>query len=296
MKNSQTSLVLIDVLSGDTPFVVDASQPFLFADDLGAVRGDGVFETLLVRDGHTCNTKRHEDRFLSSSAMLEMPEPDLEQWRAANALALAELRKLGIGDSDGSLRWVYSRGRESTGEPTGYVLASISPDMGQVRRQGVKVMLAQRGFSLDLGSKAPWALIGAKTLSYAANMAALRYAKANDFDDVIFVSAEGNLLEGPTSTIIIVRGTELLTPKPGEGILPGTTQAALFAQAEKEGWTCVEANLTPEDLQTADSVWLVSSVRIAVRVTTVDGQPLAEPSAESQLAFHKLCDDALASN
>ena len=55
-------------------------------------------------------------------------------------------------------------------------------------------MLAERGFTLDLGSR-PWVLIGAKTLSYAANMAALRYAKSHGFDDVIFTSAEGKLLE-----------------------------------------------------------------------------------------------------
>lgn len=279
--------VLIDVTAPDGPRAADVAAPFLHADDLGAVRGDGVFETLLVRSGHLCNADRHRDRFVSSAAMLDLPAPDLELWDRGIDLALRQWAQGGGGEA--AMRWVYSRGRESTGTPTGYIL--MSPVQG--RSGEVRVMLAERGFSLDLGSRAPWALIGAKTLSYAANMAALRYAKGNGFDDVIFTSAEGNLLEGPTSTLVLVRGDELLTPNPGEGVLPGTTQASLFDVAADRGYTCTLTQLRPEDLHTADSVWLVSSVRILARVTSVDGQDLPAVSARQIESFVSLCDDAL---
>ena len=255
MTAPQHDIILVDVLSEDAPRIADASEPFLYPDDLGAVRGDGVFETLLVRDGHACNVARHENRFLSSAEMLQLPAPDLDRWRAASGLAVDEWnsRALDRAASDGasadgsvthrdaSMRWVYSRGRESTGLPTGYIMITPAAGAAEARERGVRVMLAERGFELDLGNRAPWALIGAKTLSYAANMAALRYAKEHGFDDVIFTSSEGNLLEGPTSTIILVRGRQLLTPNPGEGVLPGTTQAALFDLAAEQGWECVPA-------------------------------------------------------
>ncbi|WP_295624273.1 aminodeoxychorismate lyase [uncultured Corynebacterium sp.] len=290
-------IVLVDVLPDSGPRVADADEPFLHPDDLGAVRGDGVFETLLVRDGRACNAARHEDRFLSSAAMLQLPAPDLDQWREATRVALDEWATLDGGtfaEADAAMRWVYSRGRESTGKPTGYIMVAPAAGNAEIRARGVGVMLAERGFSLDLGNRAPWALIGAKTLSYAANMAALRHAKAHGFDDVIFTSAEGNLLEGPTSTIVLVRGRELLTPNPGEGVLPGTTQAALFDLAAEKGWTCVPAQLTPADLRAADSVWLVSSVRIAVRVTSLDGEELPSPGDDAVAEFRALCDEALA--
>ena len=288
---SQT--VLVDVLSSENPVLLNAAEPFLYADDLGAVRGDGVFETLLVRDGHTCNTKRHEDRFLNSAKMLDLPEPDVARWREATNLAMQKLQEMGATE-DCTLRWVYSRGRESTQRPTGYVMASSAAGVVASRTKPVRVMLADRGFSLDLGSRAPWALIGAKTLSYAANMAALRFAKAHGFDDVIFTSAEGNLLEGPTSTIILVKGRQLLTPNPGEGVLPGTTQAALFETAAEHGWEPKPAVLTPEDLYSADAVWLVSSVRIAVNVATIDGREINRPDEKAEAEFRALCDEALA--
>ncbi len=285
-------IILVDVLSEGAPRVSDASSPFLYPDDLGAVRGDGVFETLLVRDGHACNVARHENRFLSSADMLQLPAPDLGRWREASRLAVGEWNAAAPG-RDAAMRWVYSRGRESTGRPTGYIM--ITPATGgEARERGVRAMLAERGFELDLGNRAPWALIGAKTLSYAANMAALRHAKEHGFDDVIFTSAEGNLLEGPTSTLVLVRGRRLLTPNPGEGVLPGTTQAALFDLAAERGWECVPAQLTPEDLRTADAVWLVSSVRIAVRVTSLDGEELPSPGAAAEAEFRELCEEALA--
>lgn len=283
--------IIVDVLSGDAPAVVDATKPLLYADDLGAVRGDGVFETLLVRDGHTCNTRRHEDRFLNSAEMLQLPAPDLGRWRAAADLALREWGR----PDDASMRWVYTRGRETSGLPTGYIMITpVTAGAAAARETGVRVMLAERGFSLDLGSRAPWALIGAKTLSYAANMAALRHAREHGFDDVIFTSAEGKLLEGPTSTIIVVRDGVLHTPNPGEGVLPGTTQAALFDLAAERGIECRPDVLTPEDLRTADAVWLVSSVRIAVRVVSVDGADLAPVPAEDEDRFIALCEEALA--
>src|SRR5205807_887831 len=37
----------------------DPAAPLLFADDLAAVRGDGVFETMLVRDGRPCLLEAH---------------------------------------------------------------------------------------------------------------------------------------------------------------------------------------------------------------------------------------------
>ncbi|WP_258935329.1 aminotransferase class IV [Nesterenkonia pannonica] len=57
-------------------------------------------------------------------------------------------------------------------------------------------MLLDRGYDADLADRAPWLLLGAKTLSYAVNMAALRHAKANGHNDAIFVTPREQVLEG----------------------------------------------------------------------------------------------------
>src|SRR6201991_4805985 len=89
----------------------DPSAPLLYADDLAAVRGDGVFETLLVRDGRPCLLEAHLDRLTQSSRMTDLPVPDLTRWRAAVAAGVAAWNAGSRGE--GVLRLVYSRGRES---------------------------------------------------------------------------------------------------------------------------------------------------------------------------------------
>ena len=116
-----------------------------------------------------------------------------------------------------------------------------------------------------------WLLGGAKTLSYAVNMAAQRHAHASGADDVVFTSLEGRLLEGPTSTVVWAAGGTLHTPPVETGILAGTTQARLFAQAEADGWPTSVSPGTVDDLHAADAVWLLSGVRGAAVVHTLDG-------------------------
>jgi 4-amino-4-deoxychorismate lyase len=129
------------------------------------------------------------------------------------------------------------------------------------------------GVPADFRATAPWLLGGAKTLSYAVNMAALRHAHAVGADDVVLTSLEGRLLEGPTSTVVWAAGGTLHTPPLDTGILPGTTVARLFERAADDGWPTSSSPGTVADLHAADAVWLLSGVRLAAVVHTLDGVP-----------------------
>ena len=258
--------------------VRDPAAPMLFADDLAAVRGDGVFETLLVRDGGACLAESHLRRLVSSAAMLELPEPDLVAWRRAIDIAVG--RWTAQTTAEGALRLVYSRGREIGSDPTAYLMISpVASRAAAARRDGVSALLLERGLPATGVDAMPWLLAGAKTLSYAVNMAALRHAAHRGSDEVIFVSSDGFILEGPRSTVVIAaRGADgrpcLLTPPPWYPILRGTTQQALFDAARANGYDCDYAALKPADLYAAQGVWLVSSITLAARVHTLDGRQL----------------------
>ena len=269
----QTSVLV--TLDGE---VRDPADPMLFADDLAAVRGDGVFETVLVRNGGACLTESHLRRLVSSAAMLDLAEPDLSAWRSAISVAV------GVWAAqttvDGALRLVYSRGRETGSDPTAYLMINPVLSRAEVaRRDGVSALLLERGLPASGVDAMPWLLAGAKTLSYAVNMAALRHAAKLGYDEVIFVSSDGFILEGPRSTVVIATaGTDgrpcLLTPPPWYPILRGTTQQALFNVARLHGYDCDYQALKPADLSAAQGVWLVSSITLAARVHTLDGRPL----------------------
>jgi 4-amino-4-deoxychorismate lyase len=268
----------------------DPQAPLLHADDLAAVRGDGVFESVLVRDGLPCLLEAHLARLAQSARMTDLPAPDLPRWREAVAAGVAGWNA-GGGD-EGVLRLVYSRGRESGSPPTAYAtIGALPARVAGARSKGVAALTLARGLPTDGVSEMPWLLAGAKTLSYAVNMAALRHAERHGAGDVVFVSSDGYILEGPRSTVVIAMASgngagnaALFTPPPWYPILRGTTQQALFEVARNKGYDCDYRALRPADLLAAQGVWLISSITLAARVHTLDGRLLPPSPLASEIA------------
>ncbi len=257
--------------------IVEAGAPQIEVMDLSATRGDGVFETISTRSGHLQALEPHLRRFAHSAALLELPPPDLDEWRDA---VIDVAARLGPAD-EGFVKIVLTRGVEGQDDPTGWAYAAASPDHTPARTNGIRIVLLDRGYRHDVAQTSPWLLAGAKTLSYAINRAAFREAARRDADDALFVSSDGYLLEGAISNLVMRTGTRIVTPKTDLGILEGTTQADLFGWAEASGYETAYELLTPEDLLAADAAWLVSSVRHAAPIREIDGQPFPVDRATS---------------
>ena len=257
--------------------LADPELPQITVDDLGLLRGDGVFETVLVVDGKPRELGPHLDRLARSAAMLELPVPDRAAWERCVAAVI----EAWPGGSEMILRLIYTRGPESAGgPPTGFGMGGPIPEkVLRGRETGVAALTLDRGYHPDVVARAPWLLLGAKSLSYAVNMAALRYAEAHGAQEAIFVGADGSVLEGPTSTVVVADGNTLRTTPPTSGVLPGTTQGALFRAAEKAGWSTKVEPLRVSDLRAADGLFLASSVRKITRVHTLDGAAMPEVTA-----------------
>ncbi len=250
---------------------VDPRAPQLSALDLGATRGDGIFETISVVGGRAQALEHHLRRFTGSARRLELPAPDVEAWRAAILASIDAIDRA----PEAFVKAVLTRGVEGDGRPTGWVYAAHAPDNTAVRRDGVRVIMLDRGYRHDVEQTAPWLLAGAKTLSYAINRAVVREAHRRGADDVIFVSSDGIVLEGPSSSVVYRSGDSLLSPGTGLGILDGTTQTSIFRYAESIGLGTGYELVTPDALRAADAIWLVSSVRLAAPVRELDGEAIA---------------------
>ncbi|WP_369130316.1 aminotransferase class IV [Modestobacter roseus] len=248
--------------------VVDPTQPVVTALDLGLGRGDGCFESVLVTGGSTPQLAGHLSRLRRSAALMELAHPGDDAVRAVVGALVAGWP----GEVDGACRVFLTRGLGDGTPPT--LLALLAPVPAETlrqRAQGVSVVTLTLGLAADVRAASPWLLGGAKTLSYAVNMAALREAHRRGADDVVFTSLEGQLLEGPTSTVVWAAGGRLHTPPPETGILAGTTQARLFAAAKADGWPTAVTPGTVADLHAADAVWLLSGIRGATAVVRLDG-------------------------
>ncbi len=263
----------VGILRAGRASLVDPGAPVFSAFDLAPTRGDGVFETLLVRDGQVRKPAAHLERMARSAALMGLQLPAPGDWRRLIEALVAEPM-----DSEAVLKLMLSRPGEGEAPTAVGTLSALGEEVLTQRRNGIAVVSLSSGLSASARTGAPWLLGGVKSLSYAVNMAAQRHARSLGADDAVFVSSDGMLLEGPTSTVVWATGGVLHTPPLDLGVLAGTTQAALFAAAGEAGLGTAVRVGNVADLHASDGSWLVSSVRGAAEIIRLDGAPRA-PSA-----------------
>ncbi|GAA0231390.1 aminotransferase class IV [Cryptosporangium japonicum] len=254
---------------------VPVETPIARADDAGLTRGDGIFETVHVRYGKPWQLDEHLARMAGSARTLGIALPPADELAALIDDVLVDA----VEDAEVAVKVVCTRGAD-TGQvepPTVFAtMFDVSPAQLRGRREGVAVVSVSLGVPADARNTAPWLLGGAKTLSYAVNMAALRHAASLGADDAVLVSTEGFVLEAPTATVVWVADGALRTVPVDTGILAGTTANFLLDRAGELGLRAEHTRVHVDELKAADEVWLCSSVRGAARVTTLDGEPLGE--------------------
>lgn len=245
--------------------LVEERDALVSAFDHGLVAGDGVFETVLVRDGRTFALRRHLERLERSAEGLGIPLPPRDELaRAAQEVVAAsglDRARLRVTVTAGPGPLGSDRG---AGEPT--VVVAVAP--APAPPPSARVVLA------------PWprnergALAGLKTTSYAENVRALAYARAAGADEAVFGNLAGNCCEGTGSNVFLGVGTRLLTPPLSAGCLAGVTRALLLELATAEE-ADVPLALVAGPRPLVEEAFLASTLRGVQPISHVDGRPLA---------------------
>jgi len=179
------------------------------------------------------------------------------------------------GLPDATVRLLWTAGREGGGPPTGLVLVSTLPSGHDELRA--------RGLRLAVVEWAAGALAGAKSTSYAENIAAQAAASERGADDALLVAADGTVLEAPTSNVWFREGDRLFTPSLSLPLLAGVTRATVFELAPEAGYAVEEGSFHLMRMLGADEVFLTSSVREVMPVTSIDGAEIARGPAATTL-------------
>jgi branched-subunit amino acid aminotransferase/4-amino-4-deoxychorismate lyase len=238
--------------------VVLPDEPVLRADDEGVIRGRAVFETLRVYGGRPFELDAHLDRLKASAVRLRLPEPP-----AAALQSLAHEALAAAGAADCVLRFLWT-------PSTGLALVSALPaELEELRARGLRLQICEW---------ATGALAGAKSVSYAENMAAQAAAEEQGFDDALFVAPDGTVLEAPTANVWFREGDVLHTPSLELPILAGVTRAVLLRDRASE-----EGRYPLERLLAADEVLVTSSVREVMPVVGVGGREFERGPAAAEL-------------
>ncbi|MEU9998916.1 aminodeoxychorismate lyase [Streptomyces sp. NPDC050848] len=236
----------------------DAEEARVSVLDHGLTVGDGVFETVKVERGGTFALTLHLERLTRSARGLGLPDPDLDEVRRACA-AVLEANPMELG----RLRITYTGGLSPLGSERGDAGASLVVGLGETGRRPDSTAVIT----------VPWtrnergALTGLKTTSYAENVVALARAREQGASEALFANTVGQLCEGTGSNVFVVLDGRIHTPPVSSGCLAGITRALAVE------WTgAVETDLPLDVLESADEIFLTSTLRDVQAVHRVDGR------------------------
>ncbi len=237
--------------------ITHSDQALLPLPDDGFFRGDGVFEVMRCYAGRPFALGEHLDRMERSADALDLPVD-----REAVEEDLADLLRR-VEGQDCLLRIVATR--------AGRRVVSIEP----LPAHPASVSLATVTYSTTV------ILSGVKSLSYAANMQATRIARKAGADEALLVTADGLVLEPPTSTLFWVSGTgSLRTTDTDAGVLDSITRRRVI-----EGCDVEVGSFDLDDLLAASEAFLASTTREIQAVSEVDGRPIpTDPAPETHEA------------
>ena len=105
------------------------------------------------------------------------------------------------------------------------------------------------------------------------------------------------MIEGSASNVFVIRDGAILTPPKGEQMLPGVTRDLVLELAEQHALPCHETDISEDTLRQADEVWVTSSTREIVPVTSLDGKAVGDglpgPAWKSMIELYRRYKDAV---
>ncbi|HTT69855.1 MAG TPA: aminotransferase class IV [Anaeromyxobacteraceae bacterium] len=254
--------------------------------DRGFLYGDSVYEVVRTYRSRPFEIDRHLARLGRSAERLALALP----WSAAEcrveiARALEAAREGAPADPEAapwnagerSIRVIMTRGAGELGldpalakDPLAIVMVTPlrAPPLAAYR-SGVACRV------VGIRHDAPEAVdTTAKTGAHLANVLAVSEARRYGAHEALLLDRDGLVTEGASSNVFAVRGGRLETPPLAVGILEGVTRGIVLGLARAAGIEVRELPLQPAALAEAEELFITSTAREVLPVTTLDGRPV----------------------
>ncbi|MFN3512125.1 MAG: aminotransferase class IV [Phenylobacterium sp.] len=234
-------------------------------DDRGLLLGDGLFETLLAREGRLRDLEAHLDRMDRGCAALGLPALDRREAEAAMARAvegvggLAAVRLTLTAGSGG-------RGLDRPANVTPRIFASASPYAPQ--EGSARLVTA----SVRRNEASPASRL--KTLAYLDNVLARREAAAARADEALMLNTRGEVACAAAANLFWIAQDRLFTPALACGVLDGTMRTKVLTAATGLGVEIAEVQVGAEVLAQAEGLFLTNSLMGVREVGELDGRRL----------------------
>ncbi|HTJ13822.1 MAG TPA: aminotransferase class IV [Dinghuibacter sp.] len=211
------------------------------ASSRGLRYGDGLFETMKVRDGELLHASFHFDRLWDGLSVLGLPAPFSRQGLMDSILELSAL--------NGHSASARVRLNVFRGEPVHHIIETF-PLSTAPAADGLEIGVYPHG------RKAFDAFSNLKHNNYLVYILAADWARAQGLDEALVLNAHERVADAATSNVFWVRSGELFTPPLSEAGVAGVTRRVLM-----ERFPVREATVTPPALLEADEVFLTNAIR-----------------------------------
>ena len=260
---------MICYLNGRFMPVDQAQVPIL---DRGFIFGDGVYEVIAVYAGRAFGGREHVQRLLRSLDEVRMPSPHTEaEW-------------LGLIDSVVSRNpWkdqsVYIQVTRGVAPRNHAFPAGVPPTVFLMSIELVLPTQAEvdKGLPAVTATDTRWARCDIKTTALLPTVLLRQHSVEHGAVETILLR-DGQLTEGSGSNVFVVRNSVIATPPRSHRILPGITRQIVIDLAKADGLTLEERNVSEDQLRTADEVWITTSPKEVLAITTLDGKPVGKGS------------------
>ena len=239
------------------------------AFDRAFLFGDAVYEVVPVYASRLFRLRQHLDRLNRSLSGIRMP-PAMSHGDWAHVCQ--ELITRNSADQ-GHLYMQVSRGAEFGRnhawpeglKPTVFAYCTeLDPLPDALLENGVAAITA---------AETRWARRDIKSTALLANILLKKLAAdAGAFETIMLEN--GELTEGSSTTVHLVKNGVIHTPPNSHHILPGTTRDVVTELADLLSVRNVSAAISESALRGADEVWLAFSTRGVLPVTKLDGAPV----------------------
>ena len=237
--------------------------------DRGFIFGDGVYELVPVYAREPFRLPHHLARLQRSLDGIGLANPHTNaQWEAIIRDLVARQPY-----ADQGVYFQVTRGaakRDHTFPqgvpPTVFMMSNplATPTRAQVE-QGVAVVTAEDN---------RWHRCDLKTISLLGNVLMRQLAAVHGAVETVMFR-DGFLTEASASNVLVVVGGTIVVPPKDNLILPGITYDAAVEFAGEAGVPVVTRPVPKAEALAADEMWLTSSTKEVLAVTTVDGKPFA---------------------
>lgn len=228
--------------------------------------GDAVYEVLPVYGSRAFRLREHLDRLQRSLSGIRMAAPLSHGEWARICEQLISRNSAG----DAYLYLQVTRGAEHGRnhvwpeqlKPT--VFAYVTP------LDPLSPVIVENGVAAVTAADTRWARRDIKSTALLANILLKKLsADAGAYETILLEN--GELTEGSSTTVHVVKSGVIHTPPNGHHILPGTTRDVVTELAARLNVRCDSGRVTEAALRGADEIWLAFSTRGVLPVTTLDG-------------------------